>query len=102
MDGRFAKIDDRFAKIDDRFDKVDDRLDSLRSEMDERFRNSDARLHEVEMRVFEQEKHFVVLRGQMDSLASTLRAELHRELRVHLLALAGLGVTATGIILGAM
>ena len=91
---------------------MDDRFTAMRSDMDERFDRVDERfcdverrLGQVDVRIFEQEKHFVALSGELvamrhwvENLTDVLRAELHRELRLHLLAMFSLCATIAGVV----
>ena len=97
MDARFDKVDKRFDKVDDRIGKVDELIDGLRSDMDGQFRRVDGRLVEIDLRIHQQETHFVALRGELVNLASVLRTEVHRELRLHLLALVSLSLSIAGL-----
>jgi hypothetical protein len=73
----------------------------MRTSADEQFRTIERRFSQVDLSFLDHEKHFVALRGDMENLANILRAELHKELRLHLLAMFSLSATIAGIVAAA-
>jgi predicted nuclease with TOPRIM domain len=106
IDARFERVDARFERVDSRFDSVDSRFDSFEGRFDSfegRFDSFegrvDARFDSAEGRLDEAVRG---LRSEMTSMGGSLRAELHRELRVHTLAMMTYGVALAGLIFSAV